>query len=246
MRMNQNEFWDDAQVVLEYARLEEDPRANWYEHTVNLPSLMSLMPASAEHVHDYGCGYGWLTKRLSENKDYVKVSGSDISRVAVEIAKQKYPGIDFFQWDGSQPLRTSVPIFDVVFSRLVLMFVDDLSKLAHSLYTMLKPGGCLVSSITHPINSFTKIDESYFTNTIYETIAGASGPKIQIRHRTLQDYLNPFLATGFQLDKLSEPSINTDQVTDDTPSQPPYPKRLNFRLIKSADAPAYPHELKSD
>ena len=80
-------------------------------------SVIELIDADkGSSVLDLGCGNGELTKVL-QDKGYL-VKGLDASKELLDIAKEKYPDIDFTQGDATD-FTLSEPV-DVVFSNVSL------------------------------------------------------------------------------------------------------------------------------
>lgn len=93
-------------------------------------------------VLDLGCGNGALTKFLRD-KGYV-VKGLDSSGELLDIAKEKYPDIDFINGDAADfALSEAV---DVVFSNAVFHWIgkDRQCDMLKCVYNALKRGGQFV------------------------------------------------------------------------------------------------------
>lgn len=167
---------------------------------------------SGEKVLDLGCGYGWYTEYFSSIGG--KALGCDGSPKMIDIAKSKYPDCDFQIADIESTLPYEDSSFDMVFCNQVLMDVEDYGKAMSEAYRVLKKGGVFFFGIVHPAfydcewaeneNGFkkAKVIERYlsqysFNNEFWGTTTHY--------HRTISDYLNTALETGFYLKKLTEP-----------------------------------------
>ncbi len=85
-------------------------------------SVIALIDADkGSSVLDLGCGNGALTKALKD-KGYL-ATGLDASGELLDIAKEKYPDIDFIQGDATD-FTLSEPV-DVVFSNAVFHWIDQ-------------------------------------------------------------------------------------------------------------------------
>jgi len=224
-----NDEWNNPALAKEYA--EKLDQIDWYEHEVNMPSLLSLLPESAKSVLDFGSGPGQFTAKLATT---YKVAGTDTSNAMIDIASKAYPHIAFQQWEGQSPYPINEK-FDVVFSKLTIHFVEDLAKFAHYLHKILADNGSLVFSVPHPIRTIPKVDGKYSVVDTYEGAIGKYGLHVQMIHRSLEDYVKPFLESGFILTGLLEPAITNEQaIQHQLPKEDLYaPKRLNLRFKRT-------------
>jgi len=167
----------------------------------------------------------------------------------VEIAKKKFSKYKFFTWDLEDRFPENKK-YDVIVCKLVLMFVDDIQNVAKEFKKILNPKGVAVISVVHPIywhknyllNSykiesrpeFEVMDEGYYSKgkRIDKFIGGNKDLKMGFIHRTLSDYINPFIEAGLLLTLLDEPKVNEIFLE----SNPRFldrlniPMRLNFRV----------------
>ena len=187
-----------------YAK-KDDPK-DWYEREVNIPAMVSLLPTGRVRILDFGCGAGDVTAELGKNHD---AEGSDISPRMVELARAAHPEIPFNIWDGVSPYPDA-KTFDVVFSKLVFMFIDDLNVLATQVKEVLDPRGSLVFSVAHPMRTAQKVND-YFADAAYDTQIGGSGIRTTMIHRSFEAYIRPFTDRGFALTALLEPGISVAQ-----------------------------------
>ncbi|KPV64676.1 MAG: hypothetical protein AOA65_0892 [Candidatus Bathyarchaeota archaeon BA1] len=103
-------------------------------------------------VLDAGCGNGYLCRLLA--KRGAKVTGIDISRRYIEIAKKREEesplGVDYHVGSVCNLVMFPDEGFDAVVSNMVLMDVHDLDKAMKEFHRVLKSEGRLVFSIMHP------------------------------------------------------------------------------------------------
>jgi len=119
--------------------------------------------------------------------------------------------------------------FDFVYSSLALHYSDNLPALFKMIFSVLKTGGSLQFSITHPLLGSTEC----FTegNTRYKVIGskkdiitgeccalgdyyskGTVQVKwsdefiVELNHHTIAEWLNSMIAAGFGITKISEPT----------------------------------------
>jgi 2-polyprenyl-3-methyl-5-hydroxy-6-metoxy-1,4-benzoquinol methylase len=99
-------------------------------------------------ILDIGCGTGVLRERLPEDA-VGRYVGIDPSRVAIEQARAR--GCARSTFEVATTPSADLGRFDVVVCNEVLYYVDDLPLLLERIRELLKPGGCLVTSILrHP------------------------------------------------------------------------------------------------
>ena len=221
-----NDEWNNPALAKEYA--EKLDQVDWYEHEVNMPSLLSLIPKDAASILDFGSGPGQFTAKLAAS---YKTEGADTSPAMIEIASKAYPNISFNQWDGQSPYSSNQK-FDVIFSKLTIHFVKDLVKFAQLAHQLLKDGGSIVFSIPHPIRTIPKVGGKYSETGTYDGAIGRYNLHVEMIHRTLEDYVKPFVENGFVLTGLLEPKISKGQVKiHEAGEEDIYvPKRLTLRF----------------
>ena len=99
-----------------------------------------LSPAT---ILDYGCGEGRYIEVLARLFPEAAVAGSDISEVALEIARAKHPQAEYTRM-ADERLELPSETFDLVTSFEVLEHVKDVELATRELGRLLKPGGTLV------------------------------------------------------------------------------------------------------
>jgi SAM-dependent methyltransferase len=174
------------------------------------PATLSLLPdVRGLRVLDAGCGSGiyaeWLLDRQAE------VVALDASPKMVAFATERTGGratihvadlsarLDFLG-DAS---------FDVVVSPLVMEYVRDWRATFAEFHRVLRPGGVLVVSVTHPFSDFTYYNtKRYFeVEPVQATWGGFTPVRVRMPsyRRSLEETLNPFADTGFRIERLLEP-----------------------------------------
>lgn len=226
--------WSNPDIAKVYSQKAANPEINWFEYEVNVPAMLALMPTGAKKVLDFGCGVGDVTAMLAEK--FPLVEGCDPSSVMLDLARKDFPRITFFEWEAIQPLKEKDEYYDVVFSKLAMHFVEDLRPVANQLFAVLGHGGNLVFSVPHPMSTVRKINgASYWERTPYPSEIGCYGIHTTMIHRSIQDYVEPFVSSGFVLTAINEPQIpaataSKNHVAD---SDTILPKRINFKFLKT-------------
>ena len=188
------------------AVVDTKPHNAYYER----PATLALLPDDTGlRVLDAGCGPGVYAEWLADRG--AKVVALDVSPRMVEIARQRLGSrAEVRVADLGQPLTfLESGSFDLVLSALVLEYVEDWRAAAFEFHRVLRPGGVLVVSVTHPFFDFNYFrSESYFeTEFVHAEWSGFRPVRVQMPtfRRSLQETLNPFLEAGFHLDRIVEP-----------------------------------------
>ena len=188
------------------AVVDTKPHNAYYDR----PATLSLLPEVAgRRVLDAGCGPGvyseWLTTHGAE------VVAVDASPKMVELARRRLGAkADVRQADLSRPLTfLDGSSFDVVLSPLVLEYVEDWRGTLAEFYRVLRPGGHLVFSATHPFFDYLyfKSDDYFKTELVGAEWSGFEGVRVRMPsfRRSLEETINPLLEAGFRLERILEP-----------------------------------------
>ena len=230
-------YWDEnAEVWTQLAREGYDI----YRNYVNTPAFFSILPeVKNKKGLDIGCGEGYNTRLLA--KKGALMTGIDISKIFIQKAIEE---------ESSQPLNIQYNVasavelpfenasFDFATAFMSLMDVPETDKVLKEAYRVLKPGGFLQFSITHPC-FFTKhrklkrnwkgkayaveigeyfetvegsIDEWIFSGAPKHLSIGLRKFKVPVFTRTLSQWLNLLAETGFILEKVNEPKADDETV----------------------------------
>lgn len=220
--------WQNTDFAQQYAVDAGDPYRGWYEHEVNGPSVMSLIPSEAVKILDFGCGPGDFTALLAGQYD---VDGCDNSVAMLDIARKNHPDIRFFAWDFHQPLSSGEPNYDVVVSKLAVQFIKDLDGFATAISKNLGQSGNLIISVPHPAQTVKQVP-NYWEDHEYRQQIGKYGIYDIMVHRSLERYITILAQSGFVLTGLSEPTVTDEQLRKHDARRDDFlmPKRLNLRL----------------
>ncbi|HEX9804521.1 MAG TPA: class I SAM-dependent methyltransferase, partial [Candidatus Dojkabacteria bacterium] len=112
-------------------------------------------------VLDLGSGNGDFAYMLS--KEGAQVRGFDISDKMVELAKSKYPNIDFEKIDLEKGGFSMNEKFDYVVMELVMMFVKDADSIIKTVANSLNENGEAIVAIIHPFYIMSSLSEGLTT-----------------------------------------------------------------------------------
>ncbi len=162
---------------------------------------------SGQRVLDAACGDGYLARVLAARG--ALVTGIDLGPhlIANARAQDLAGSIDYRVADLSRPLPWEAASFDAVASYLALNDVADYRGFAATLAGLLRPGGRLVIALNSPYGVVVRGNASdYFDSGSVSPYRGLwrRGIRTYLRHRTLEEYLDAFLAPGLRLTKLAD------------------------------------------
>jgi SAM-dependent methyltransferase len=114
------------------------------------------IPNGTRSLLDAGCSYGYATRFFAQKAQYV--AGIDPNRELVEIAKRRYPKIDF-RVSAMERTPFADASFDAVVMSDVLEHVAGERQTLDEVYRILAPGGRLIITVPHKgVFSFLDID----------------------------------------------------------------------------------------
>lgn len=202
-----------------------------YREELNNPAIFEFIgDMRGKRILDAGCGEGRNTRLLA--KRGADVCGVDLSEVLVGRAREEEAqaklGIRYFTGSYCRMPFFQDEEFDLVASFMAMMDGPDYEGAVSEIQRVLKPGGELVFSITHPC--FMTSGYGWVTNQEGNktklTVAGYFDKEPYVEHwkfshsvnadhlpefaipcfpRTLCEYLNPLMDAGFSLVHLNEP-----------------------------------------
>jgi len=223
-------YWNEnAEVWTKLARAGYDV----YRDYLNTPAFFDMLP-SVDGLKglDIGCGEGNNTRLLAERG--ARVSAIDISKVFIKHAQERENeqplGIDY-RVASAVELPYADASFDFAASFMCLMDVPETEKVLSEAFRILRPGGFLQFSIEHPCYNTpyrrNLRDENGATYALevggyFETMDGevpewifGSLPRDKRKNykpfktprfrRTVSEWLNLLIKTGFLLEEVREP-----------------------------------------
>lgn len=167
------------------------------------PAVLRLVgDAAGLTVADLGCGNGRLAAILSTAGAHV--TGVDGSDVLAAIATKAAPEATIVQHDLDRPLDFLADSSqDGVVCALVIHHLSDRPRFLAEVYRILRPGGWLVLSTTHPTADWGYFGGSYFDERWVTRSLGDE--TIEYQHMTMSTLVNELLAAKFALERMIEP-----------------------------------------
>ncbi len=123
-----------------------------YRDCLNTPTFLAMLPDVEGRLGlDLGCGEGHNTRLLAQQG--ATMIGIDIASRFLQYARQaeleKPLGIDYIQGSGPH-LPFAANTFDFITAFMSLMDIPQSSRVLGECHRVLKPGGFLQFSISHP------------------------------------------------------------------------------------------------
>ncbi|MEV1167649.1 class I SAM-dependent methyltransferase [Nonomuraea sp. NPDC049784] len=200
--MDKATTYDDALGDL-FAKNAETSPHNAY---TDRPAMLKLAgDVSGARILDVGCGAGHYAAELSARG--AQVVGVEGSATLLRHARARLNGdAELLLHDLEEPLDFAADAsFDGVVCALVFHHVRNRARLLDELRRVLRPGGWLLISVTHPTADWHHFGGSYFSHD-WSDLAVADGKfSIHYQRMPLETFLGELLAAGFVLEKLIEP-----------------------------------------
>lgn len=221
------EYWNrNAEAWTKLSRQGYD----LYRDQLNTPAFLERLPPVAGLAGlDIGCGEGHNTRLLQQLGAHLQAI--DISEVFIREARSfdGKPGIRYTV-ASAEDLPFEIESFDFATSFMCYMDLADPARAMQEAWRVLKPGGFLQFSITHPCfntprrrnlrdasgNTYAIEVGDYFSKAmrVEEWIFGAAPAELKTGmekfriptfFRTLSDWINFLLQAGFVLEDIWEP-----------------------------------------
>jgi ubiquinone/menaquinone biosynthesis C-methylase UbiE len=213
-----------------------------YRDYFNTPAFFSMLP-NVEGLSglDIGCGEGYNTRLMA--KRGARMTAIDISEVFISHCKEleeKEPLNINYHVASAVELPFADSTFDFATGLMSFMDIPETDRVIAEAYRVLKPGGFLQFSITHPCfdtphrrnlrneKGITYAIEvgNYFHNLngeVFEWIFGAAPPEVKQNltkfktprfTKTVSQWLNILIEAGFALDRIEEPRPSDQMVRE--------------------------------
>ena len=192
---------------------------------IRTPAVLKMLgDIKSKNVIDLGCGDGYYSRLLA--KRGAKVVGIDFSSQSINLAKnieeKEKLGIKYFRGDIGRLLFLKSGYFDIALAEMVFTTIPTQTKyraIVKEVKRILRPGGFLIASKGHPTAFFErnnkfykwwfdKKDITYFDSLSpqrVEMIIAGKTIRFTNFHRTLEDFLWPWLRNGFVVTDVQEP-----------------------------------------
>lgn len=171
------------------------------KNQVNREVMYNFIPndLSGKKVLDLACGDGVDANYYRELGG--EVTGLDASEEMIELARNKYPDVDF-KIGFAEDLPYQDEEFDCVFSKYAIMTSADMKPIFNEVHRVLKPGGEFIYLVTHPFRQYMErkdLSDNYFNQIEVQcNILDSTVTVVEPTH-TMNDYLNTDFLSRFEL-----------------------------------------------
>jgi SAM-dependent methyltransferase len=175
-------------------------------------------------VIDLGCGEGRFCRMLSARGAHTL--GIDLQPVFIERAKAMGPGQEYRLGDMETLAGVPDASFDLAISYITLVDVGDMAAALRSAHRVLRPGGRLIAASLSPMatakgtwlrdadnRKLHYILDDYPNEGRRDLPFAAGTPFVLTNfHRTMSSMINGFIAAGFTIRALHEPTPTPEQL----------------------------------
>lgn len=130
--------------VGEYSKKRDEELSSWFRGMYNyINKFVPIKNSAGKTILEFGCAYGAASLVLKEYG--LEVTGTDISKLAVERAKKLHPNIIFSTHDMQKLFKTSKK-FDFAIANDVIEHLKKPEQGIANVYKILKPHGVAILS----------------------------------------------------------------------------------------------------
>nr|WP_201447081.1 class I SAM-dependent methyltransferase [Conexibacter woesei] len=187
------------------AEFEAHARDGAYNAHYDRPALLELLgDVAGLDVLDAGCGPGLYAEELLARG--AAVTAFDASPEMVKLARRRVGSrAEVRTWDLERPLAwLPDAAYDVALMALVLHHVEDRPLALAELHRVLRPGGRLVVSTSHPTTDWLLKGGGYFDRVPIEETWQTSWA-VRYWRQPLEAWCEEFADAGFLIERLVEP-----------------------------------------
>ena len=215
-------------------------RQGWdvYRDAINTPAFFDLLPEIAgKEGLDVGCGEGHNT-RLARDRG-ARMTAVDVAPAFVRLAAGAETDTqNAIRYVAASVAEMPFPPerFDFAIATMSLMDVPDHAEALREIHRVLRAGGFLQFSIVHPCfapprrrllrnsegeayavevgqyfeHTDGRIDRWLFSSAPAEAKAGLKPFEAPFFHRTLAEWFNALIESGFTIEKVAEPRADEE------------------------------------
>lgn len=196
------------------------------------PTLLEMLgKLKGKSLLDVGCGSGYLAFELSQIAK--KVIGVDFSADFIDLCQKKYSNqrnLSFKVHDATSKIEFDDRSFDIIVSKMVLQYIEDISIFAQESARVVKNSGKIMVVVDHPFHrqfyfaqslagktgsSFDGLKNYFSRESQTKTKIMTDGKKIPLTWypKTIADYIQPFIKAKLKLSDIREVGENKEGTT---------------------------------
>ena len=184
---------------------------SFFNKYIEIPAVKKILKnIKGTKILDVGCATGTHSKILHDKGAFV--TGIDISKEMVKLAKDKIPEATF-KIGNMKKLPFKNSSFDILFQGLCIHYEKNLKQVFKEAHRVLKKEGKIVISTHNPYytgqrkiktgDKYYRITEDYFSAS--KQTLDVEEVKMDIHPKTISRWSNPIIEDGFRLNKSIEP-----------------------------------------
>lgn len=239
--------WNSESIVTQYVNLinSDVTPNNLNKKLYHDRVLYELLPTlSGRSVVELGSGTGYMADHLVQEHTPLQYIAVDYLPMLNYAMKHMKSGSVDLVCANVQSLPLQSEIADVVFSSLLLHWVEDINTLLSEINRVMKRGSAFTVSLAHPdyfkTGSFESTDGYHFvhkTNIDYlqrnkeVKLNGTVGPLIYHK-RSVDEYVEAFSRNGFYDVQVFEPTITDAVLLEEYPTLLTYKDYPLFLFLK--------------
>lgn len=150
-------------------------------------------------ILDVACGTGKYTYEFA--KKGAQVIGIDFSKQMIEVARIKFPKLEFRHTDIIKKLPFRNRQFDKINCAQALKHIKNLKPTLYEFFRVLRKGGVFIFSVTHPEMDWEDFEMNNNTDFVLSEMS-------DIYHHRFADYFDAFDYAGFKIDKIVQVPIS--------------------------------------